>query len=169
MLSDPTQQNLWNDFYDLISMRLQITQCSSLISMKLADLYVLATNFISMIWLIISSECCFRFITLKPGDLILTGTPPGVGCFRKPPEYLKVSILEPDHKETNKMIQRPMITSEVPDQPWNLHSPISLREFPVCVSTHKMHSEDLAQSGRMVILLVLIYSYVCHGAEHLPT
>lgn len=28
---------------------------------------------------------------LLPGDLILTGTPPGVGCFRKPPEYLKVS------------------------------------------------------------------------------
>ncbi|KAL4232327.1 Fumarylacetoacetate hydrolase domain-containing protein 2A [Mactra antiquata] len=30
-----------------------------------------------------------RFMTLKPGDLILTGTPPGVGCFRKPPEYMK--------------------------------------------------------------------------------
>ena len=25
-----------------------------------------------------------KFITLRPGDLILTGTPPGVGCFRKP-------------------------------------------------------------------------------------
>lgn len=30
-----------------------------------------------------------RFMTLKPGDLILTGTPPGVGVFRKPPEFLK--------------------------------------------------------------------------------
>ncbi|KAL3864652.1 hypothetical protein ACJMK2_006316 [Sinanodonta woodiana] len=30
-----------------------------------------------------------RFMTIKPGDLILTGTPPGVGVFRKPPEYLK--------------------------------------------------------------------------------
>ncbi|XP_065827345.1 fumarylacetoacetate hydrolase domain-containing protein 2-like [Oscarella lobularis] len=30
-----------------------------------------------------------RFITLRPGDLILTGTPPGVGCFRKPPLWLK--------------------------------------------------------------------------------
>jgi len=30
-----------------------------------------------------------RFSTLLPGDVILTGTPPGVGCFRKPPEYLK--------------------------------------------------------------------------------
>ena len=30
-----------------------------------------------------------RFFTLKPGDLILTGTPPGVGAFRKPPLWLK--------------------------------------------------------------------------------
>ncbi|XP_005089974.1 fumarylacetoacetate hydrolase domain-containing protein 2 [Aplysia californica] len=30
-----------------------------------------------------------RFFTLKPGDTILTGTPPGVGVFRKPPEFLK--------------------------------------------------------------------------------
>lgn len=27
--------------------------------------------------------------TLKPGDVILTGTPPGVGVFRKPPIFLK--------------------------------------------------------------------------------
>jgi len=31
-----------------------------------------------------------KFITLHPGDIILTGTPPGVGCFRKPPLWLKV-------------------------------------------------------------------------------
>ncbi|XP_076439776.1 oxaloacetate tautomerase fahd2, mitochondrial-like [Babylonia areolata] len=30
-----------------------------------------------------------RFMTLKPGDLILTGSPPGGGAFRKPPEFLK--------------------------------------------------------------------------------
>ncbi|RYH09837.1 fumarylacetoacetate hydrolase family protein [Tropicimonas sp. IMCC6043] len=30
-----------------------------------------------------------RFITLKPGDLISTGTPPGVGMGMKPPRYLK--------------------------------------------------------------------------------
>ncbi|XP_067036936.1 oxaloacetate tautomerase fahd2, mitochondrial-like isoform X2 [Acropora muricata] len=30
-----------------------------------------------------------RFVTLTPGDLVITGTPPGVGCFRKPPLYLK--------------------------------------------------------------------------------
>lgn len=30
-----------------------------------------------------------RFMTLMPGDLIATGTPPGVGMGFKPPRYLK--------------------------------------------------------------------------------
>jgi acylpyruvate hydrolase len=30
-----------------------------------------------------------RFITLEPGDIISTGTPAGVGVFRKPPVFLK--------------------------------------------------------------------------------
>lgn len=30
----------------------------------------------------------FRTITLKPGDVILTGTPSGVGMHRKPAEFL---------------------------------------------------------------------------------
>jgi 2-keto-4-pentenoate hydratase/2-oxohepta-3-ene-1,7-dioic acid hydratase in catechol pathway len=29
-----------------------------------------------------------KFVTLKPGDLIFTGTPSGVGCFRNPPVWL---------------------------------------------------------------------------------
>ena len=29
-----------------------------------------------------------KFMTLKPGDLIFTGTPSGVGCFRNPPIWL---------------------------------------------------------------------------------
>jgi 2-keto-4-pentenoate hydratase/2-oxohepta-3-ene-1,7-dioic acid hydratase in catechol pathway/NAD(P)-dependent dehydrogenase (short-subunit alcohol dehydrogenase family) len=29
-----------------------------------------------------------KFMTLQPGDIIATGTPPGVGCFRKPPRWL---------------------------------------------------------------------------------
>jgi len=29
-----------------------------------------------------------RFMTLRPGDVIATGTPPGVGCFRNPPRWL---------------------------------------------------------------------------------
>ena len=31
---------------------------------------------------------CSRAFTLQPGDVILTGTPPGVGIFRKPPRLL---------------------------------------------------------------------------------
>ncbi|XP_075418668.1 oxaloacetate tautomerase FAHD2A, mitochondrial isoform X1 [Tenrec ecaudatus] len=30
-----------------------------------------------------------QFVTLYPGDVFLTGTPPGVGLFRKPPVFLK--------------------------------------------------------------------------------
>ena len=30
-----------------------------------------------------------RYMTLLPGDLIATGTPPGVGMGRKPPRYLQ--------------------------------------------------------------------------------
>jgi 2-keto-4-pentenoate hydratase/2-oxohepta-3-ene-1,7-dioic acid hydratase in catechol pathway len=30
-----------------------------------------------------------KTITLVPGDIIITGTPPGVGVFRKPPVFLK--------------------------------------------------------------------------------
>ncbi|CAG0887636.1 unnamed protein product [Cyprideis torosa] len=35
-------------------------------------------------------EFCSRFFTLLPGDLILTGTPPGVGIFRNPSERINV-------------------------------------------------------------------------------
>jgi 2-keto-4-pentenoate hydratase/2-oxohepta-3-ene-1,7-dioic acid hydratase in catechol pathway len=30
-----------------------------------------------------------RVMTLEPGDVVFTGTPPGVGMARKPPVYLK--------------------------------------------------------------------------------
>lgn len=30
-----------------------------------------------------------RYLTLEPGDVIATGTPDGVGAFRKPPQYLQ--------------------------------------------------------------------------------
>ena len=32
---------------------------------------------------------CSQIFTLEPGDLIFTGTPPGVGMSRKPPVWLK--------------------------------------------------------------------------------
>ena len=31
-----------------------------------------------------------KFMTLHPGDVVTTGTPPGVGLGMKPPQYLKV-------------------------------------------------------------------------------
>ncbi|MEQ2269280.1 Fumarylacetoacetate hydrolase domain-containing protein 2, partial [Xenotaenia resolanae] len=31
-----------------------------------------------------------KFVMLTPGDVFLTGTPPGVGVFRNPPVFLKV-------------------------------------------------------------------------------
>lgn len=34
-------------------------------------------------------QFCSRAFTLKPGDLIFTGTPPGVGVYREPPILLK--------------------------------------------------------------------------------
>jgi len=40
-----------------------------------------------------------RFFTLLPGDVVLTGTPPGVGVFKKPPEYLKVGDVVECHIE----------------------------------------------------------------------
>ncbi|XP_074042216.1 oxaloacetate tautomerase fahd2, mitochondrial-like [Leptinotarsa decemlineata] len=33
-----------------------------------------------------------RIVTLYPGDVILTGTPAGVGMHRNPPEFLKKGI-----------------------------------------------------------------------------
>jgi len=30
-----------------------------------------------------------RFMSLQPGDVISTGTPPGVGMGQKPPQYLR--------------------------------------------------------------------------------
>jgi len=61
-------------------------------------------------------EWISNFVTLMPGDLILTGTPPGVGCFRKPdPLWLKdgdVVSCEIDGigKITNRIValKRPM-------------------------------------------------------------
>lgn len=47
--------------------------------------------------LVFKTEECIewisQFVTLQPGDIILTGTPPGVGVFRNPPVYLQVSVI----------------------------------------------------------------------------
>ncbi|XP_036324457.1 fumarylacetoacetate hydrolase domain-containing protein 2 [Rhagoletis pomonella] len=46
-------------------------------------------------------------ITLKPGDLILTGTPKGVGMYRNPPEYLKVGdVIETEIQCLGRMVNK---------------------------------------------------------------
>jgi len=40
-------------------------------------------------------EFLSRHVTLEPGDVVATGTPPGVGFARKPPVYMK----DGDHVE----------------------------------------------------------------------
>ncbi|XP_055376510.1 fumarylacetoacetate hydrolase domain-containing protein 2 [Condylostylus longicornis] len=52
-----------------------------------------------------------QMITLEPGDVILTGTPGGVGAHRKPPEFLKVgdvveSEIEGIGKISNKVCEK---------------------------------------------------------------
>uniref|UniRef100_A0A7G3A797 Putative 4-hydroxyphenylacetate degradation bifunctional isomerase/decarboxylase n=1 Tax=Lutzomyia longipalpis TaxID=7200 RepID=A0A7G3A797_LUTLO len=43
-------------------------------------------------------------ITLRPGDVILTGTPGGVGMFRNPPEYLKPGdVIESEIESLGKL------------------------------------------------------------------
>ena len=48
-----------------------------------------------------------QFMTLEPGDLISTGTPPGVGLGMKPPRYLKAGdVLELDIDGLGRQRQR---------------------------------------------------------------
>ena len=46
-------------------------------------------------------SCLSQFMTLHPGDVISTGTPPGVGLGFKPPRYLRIGdIVELDIETT---------------------------------------------------------------------
>jgi 2-keto-4-pentenoate hydratase/2-oxohepta-3-ene-1,7-dioic acid hydratase in catechol pathway len=56
-----------------------------------------------------------RFMTLMPGDIITTGTPPGVGMGRKPvPTYLKVGdVMELGISKLGK--QRQTVIAYSPD------------------------------------------------------
>lgn len=48
-----------------------------------------------------------KCITLKPGDVILTGTPAGVGMHRNPPEFLKPNdILESEIENIGKICNK---------------------------------------------------------------
>jgi 2,4-diketo-3-deoxy-L-fuconate hydrolase len=47
------------------------------------------------------------FMTLEPGDLISTGTPPGVGMGMKPPQYLKAGdVVELEIENLGSQVQR---------------------------------------------------------------
>lgn len=48
-----------------------------------------------------------QFMTLEPGDLISTGTPPGVGLGMKPPQYLRAGdIVELQIEQLGSQRQR---------------------------------------------------------------
>ena len=51
--------------------------------------------------------------TLNPGDLIYTGTPPGVGVARKPPVYLKPGDNVEVEIEKIGILRNPVIAEEV--------------------------------------------------------
>lgn len=51
--------------------------------------------------------CSSRSITLLPGDVILTGTPAGVGMHRKPAEFLKAGdVIESEIESLGKIINK---------------------------------------------------------------
>ena len=50
-----------------------------------------------------------RFVTMEPGDLIFTGTPSGVGCFRKPHIWLKAGDVVECEIEGIGVISNPIV------------------------------------------------------------
>ena len=68
-VGDPQQLDLWLD----VNGERKQTGTSSLMIFSCAQLV----------------SYCSRVMTLEPGDLIITGTPPGVGMGLKPPQHLK--------------------------------------------------------------------------------
>jgi acylpyruvate hydrolase len=53
-------------------------------------------------------------VTLRPGDLILTGTPAGVGHSRKPPRYLQAGDVVEVTIERIGTLRNPVVSSQVP-------------------------------------------------------
>ena len=50
-----------------------------------------------------------QVFTLEPGDLIFTGTPPGVGFARKPPVFLKGGDVVEDEIEGLGVLRNPVV------------------------------------------------------------
>ena len=53
-----------------------------------------------------------RFVTLQPGDIIITGTPPGVGLGRNPQEFLKAGDVVTAHIEGLGTIRQEVVAFE---------------------------------------------------------
>jgi 2-keto-4-pentenoate hydratase/2-oxohepta-3-ene-1,7-dioic acid hydratase in catechol pathway len=47
-------------------------------------------------------------LTLEPGDILATGTPPGIGHARKPPEYLRPGDLLESEIEGIGVLRNPI-------------------------------------------------------------
>jgi len=58
------------------------------------------------------SEFISESITLEPGDIIATGTPEGVGVFRKPPIFLKPGDIVEIEIERLGVLRNPVVASE---------------------------------------------------------
>jgi 2-keto-4-pentenoate hydratase/2-oxohepta-3-ene-1,7-dioic acid hydratase in catechol pathway len=52
-----------------------------------------------------------RDMTLEPGDIIATGTPPGVGAFRNPPRFLKAGDIVETEVEGLGRLRNPVMSS----------------------------------------------------------
>jgi 2-keto-4-pentenoate hydratase/2-oxohepta-3-ene-1,7-dioic acid hydratase in catechol pathway len=50
-------------------------------------------------------------ITLEPGDIIATGTPEGVGAFRKPPVFLKPGDVVEVEIEKLGVLRNPVVAA----------------------------------------------------------
>jgi 2,4-didehydro-3-deoxy-L-rhamnonate hydrolase len=54
-----------------------------------------------------------RIMTLEPGDIVTTGTPAGVGVFRKPPVYLQPGDLVALEIEGIGRLENPVVADEL--------------------------------------------------------
>jgi 2-keto-4-pentenoate hydratase/2-oxohepta-3-ene-1,7-dioic acid hydratase in catechol pathway len=52
-----------------------------------------------------------QIVTLMPGDLIFTGTPPGVGMARKPPVFLKPGDVVEVQLEKIGVLRNPVLAA----------------------------------------------------------
>ena len=59
-------------------------------------------------------EFCSAAFTLEPGDVIATGTPPGVGDARKPPRYLRDGDVVEVELEGVGVLRNPCVAEERP-------------------------------------------------------